>query len=493
MTSFGSSFHAVVIIGAGISGLALTWRLERLGIRPLVLDGTPRVGETWRRRHEQLRLNTHRHFSQLPGLALPREAGPFASRDAVIRYLEAYIRKFRSPIRFGISVAGIERLDDGWRLQTTQGEVLACHVVVATGRERIPVVPRWPGLSKFTGRLIHAADFGDVENYRDRSILVVGGGNSSIDVLNHLVRMRTGQLWLSVRTGTTIVPTWLLGIPVQRLSGVMSWFPPRLVDHLLTMTEHVAFGDLRSFGLPGSSVGAATRLAQEGVAPAVDDGFIAALKSGQIAVVPAVASFEHENVVLSDKRRLQPDVVIAATGYSPGLENLVGHLDVLDARGIPRFQGAEADAAHPGLWFLGMRPQLFGNFHAARRDSGPLARKIARAIDGGQAVRTAVRKGDSPSGQSAVVASCTGIDGDPPAGSRNRHTRLEARLLAGPRGTQDKLGAEAISDGGDNRQPYPAATGACAGAFEAVGQAGQCLRRHDWPVVGDDQVSIRRE
>ncbi|MCR4265901.1 NAD(P)/FAD-dependent oxidoreductase [Nitratireductor sp. ZSWI3] len=380
MTSPDRSFHPVVIIGAGISGLALAWRLERLNIRPLILDGAPRVAETWRRRHEQLRLNTHRHFSQLPGHPLPQDAGAFASRDAVVRYLEAYADGLRCPIKFGISVSRIDRQGDGWRLRTTEDDVLARHVVVATGRERVPVVPRWPGVESFTGKLLHAADFGDVQAYRDRCILVVGGGNSGIDVLNHLVRIRTSDLWLSVRGGTTIVPMWLLSIPVQRLSGVMSWLPTWLVDRLLQGTERAAFGNLRHYGLPQCPVGAVTRLARVGVAPAIDDGFVEALKNGQVIALPAVTRFERDKVVLADLREVRPDIVIAATGYSPGLEGMVGHLDVLDEKGIPHFQGAEADPKLPGLWFIGMRPRLSGNFHAAVRDSQALSKRIAQTL-----------------------------------------------------------------------------------------------------------------
>jgi cation diffusion facilitator CzcD-associated flavoprotein CzcO len=380
MTSPDRTFHPVVIIGAGVSGLALAWRLERLGIRPLVLDGAARIAETWRRRHEQLRLNTHRHFSQLPGRHPLRDAGVFASRDAVVRYLETYAGGLRCPIRFGISVSRIDRQGHGWRLRTTDGDVLARHVVVATGRERVPVVPRWPGVESFTGRVIHAADFGDVHAYRDRSILVVGGGNSGVDVLNHLVRIKTRELWLSVRTGTSIVPTRFLGIPVQRLSGIMNWLPTRLVDRSLNMTERLAFGDLRRFGLPHRSAGAATRLENEGVAPAIDNGFVEALKNGQVIALPAVARLERDKVVLADLREVRPDIVIAATGYSPGLEGMVGHLDVLDEKGIPRMNGTVAEPNLFGLWFLGMKPRLYGNFHAAVRDSRTLSKRIAQTL-----------------------------------------------------------------------------------------------------------------
>lgn len=113
------------------------------------------------------------------------------------------------------------------------------------------------------------------------------------------------------------------------------------------------------------------------MAPAIDDGFVDALRAGRVKLVPAITGFDQDRVHLTDKQTLTPDVVLCATGYCPGLERLVGHLDVLDSKGVPRFQGAESRDDVPGLWFLGMKPRLYGTFHAARRDSRALARRIA--------------------------------------------------------------------------------------------------------------------
>ncbi|MCO6439555.1 MAG: NAD(P)/FAD-dependent oxidoreductase [Nitrococcus mobilis] len=373
----GTDPEPVVIIGAGISGLALAWRLERLGIDPLILDAADRFADTWRQRHPQLRLNTHRRFSRLPGRPLSRSVGDFASRETIIEYIESYGRALTSRITFGIDVRRIERTGDAWQLQAGAGEVRARQVVVATGRERLPKIPNWPGIATYRGTLRHAVEFGAVEQYRGKSVLVVGCGNSAVDMLNHLVRVETADLSVAVRNGAAIVPLKLCGVPVPRLSGLMSRLPTRLVDRLLTLTQHLAFGDLSRLGLPEAGIGAATRLARYGVAPAIDDGFVDALKAGRVTPVPGVAGFEHDRVRLTDNRALTPDVVLCATGYSPELENLVGHLDVLDSKGVPRFQGAESRDDVPGLWFLGMKPRLYGTFHAARRDSRALAKRIA--------------------------------------------------------------------------------------------------------------------
>lgn len=373
----GPDPEPVVIIGAGISGLALAWRLERLGIDPLILDAADGFADTWRRRHPQLRLNTHRVFSRLPGRPLPRSVGGFASRETIIDYIDNYGRALTSRIAFGIDVRRMDRIGGCWNLQTGAGKVRARQVVVATGRERLPKIPDWPGIASYRGTLRHAADFGAVEQYRGKRVLVVGCGNSAVDMLNHLVRVETAELSVAVRNGAAIIPLRLWGVPVPRLSGLMSPLPTRLVDRLLTLTQHLAFGDLSRFGLPEAGIGAATRLAQAGVAPAIDDGFIGALKAGRVKLVPAVTGFDQGRVLLADNQTFTPDVVLCATGYSPGLERLVGHLDVLDSKGVPRFHGAERRDEVPGLWFLGMKPRLYGTFHAARRNSRALARRIA--------------------------------------------------------------------------------------------------------------------
>lgn len=113
----------------------------------------------------------------------------------------------------------------------------------------------------------------------------------------------------------------------------------------------------------------------------MDDGFVEALKSGRATVVPVVERFEDSGVVLTDGRTLYPEAVICATGYRPGLEAMVGHLDVPDGCGIPRRRGPGAhNEACPGLWFIGMWPRLEGTFHAARMESRGIARKIHQAL-----------------------------------------------------------------------------------------------------------------
>ena len=366
----------VLIVGAGSAGLAAAHALRRTGIAASILDKGTRVAETWRQRHPQLRLNTHRLLSGLPGLSMPASDGAFPRRDTVVHYLETYASRLGVPIKFGVNVERVDQTGQGWRVQTNHRAFIADHVIFATGHDRVPHVPGYPGLECYRGETRHAAGFGDLAHYRNRKVLVVGAGNSGSDVLNHLVRIETDRLWVSIRHGPVVFPTRLAGIPVQLLSPLLEWLPVRLVDRLLTLTEQVAFGDLSRWGMRKHETGGATRLSEDGVAPAIDNGFVTALKHGSIQVVPAVESFEPDRVRLADGRRIAPDIVVFATGYRTGLEQVIGHLALLDERGVPMIHGAEQDPRYPGIWFTGMRPMLSGFFRAA----GSTGEAIARAI-----------------------------------------------------------------------------------------------------------------
>ena len=177
-----------------------------------------------------------------------------------------------------------------------------------------------PGPSGFTGRLVHAADFGEAANYRRNSVLVAGAGNSGFDVLNHLIKVETGPLWLSARHAPTILPKRVFNLAVHKYSTSTARLPVAVADLVIAGVQRIAFGDISKLGLPAMAGGGATRLSNESVALATDDGTVAAMKAGRIAVVPVIRSFDGANVILDDGRVLTPDVVIAATGYRSGLE-----------------------------------------------------------------------------------------------------------------------------------------------------------------------------
>lgn len=102
---------------------------------------------------------------------------------------------------------------------------------------------------------------------------------------------------------------------------------------------------------------------------------MADVKSGRVEIVPAVVGFDGDDVILADESRIQPDAVIAATGYRRALADLVGHLDILDATGRPVVSRGRQHPSAPGLFFNGYEADLTGQLRLMRFG----ARGIAKA------------------------------------------------------------------------------------------------------------------
>lgn len=366
----------VVIVGAGSAGLAVAAELQRREIAAIVLERGPSVATSWRARHEDLRLNTIRWLSDLPGLRMPRSYGRWVSRDDYISYLEHFAEECGLEVRCEVEVHRIDRSGDLWRLNTSDGDVSADHVVVATGYDRVPWVPDWPGRATFEVPLIHVAHHRRAADFAGQRVLLVGAGNSGIEVGGHLVEAGVAELWVSVRTPPSIVPREILGLPLHPLSVASRRLPEPVLDSNIRLISRLAFGNLETYGLPTPELGAYERLRTTGVTVAVDQGFVRHVKAGHVQLVPEVERLERRSVILSDGRRVGPDVVIAATGFRRGLDGLVGHLGVLDVGGLPAAGSARPSSDAPGLWFTGFRAAIDGMLRLHRIE----ARRIADTI-----------------------------------------------------------------------------------------------------------------
>jgi hypothetical protein len=158
----------------------------------------------------------------------------------------------------------------------------------------------------------------------------------------------------------------------------MFHLPPSLADTILRFLRSLRLGDLSEFGLPTPEEGAFASAHLRGISPSIIDAdVINAVKRNEIEVVRTVAFVDTGGVSLVDGTLIQPEVVIAATGYRPGLESMVGHLDVLDDLGVPQIMAPKP--ASKGLWFIGYQlgPSLLG---IAGQQSRPLARMIAKDL-----------------------------------------------------------------------------------------------------------------
>ena len=389
-----------IVAGAGPAGLAAAAVLSRRGFDVLVIERGPAVGMRWRERYEELRLNTMRVFSTLPGYRFERRYGRYPRREDLVEYLDRYAAHHRLTIRFGTELHGVEAAGDGgWRLETSGAPLLARYAVVATGYDAVPSMPHWPGSDSFTAELIHAADFRAAADYRGRDVLIVGAGNTGIDIAGHLLDAGA-SVRLAMRTPPNIFPRDWGPIPLQPLAIMGEKQPARISDAIGFLLQRAILGDLTKYGIPRAPEGYESRFRRTFTGPAVDDGFVAALKAGRTRVVAPIDRFDGREVVLADGTRLRPDAVICATGYRRGLEPIVGHLGVLRPDGLPiRYLGAPELPAAPRLYFAG----FWGGNGGQIRWAPIIARRIGRAAARDRKQLGAFSRSSAPAAPSGEV------------------------------------------------------------------------------------------
>ena len=369
----------VIVVGAGPAGLAVAGAAGDRGLEVEVLEAGPSVATSWRRHYDRLHLHTTRRLSGLPGQAIPAAAGRWVGRNDFIAYLEDYAAKRRLNIRFGTEVTRLDPEDGGWLAETSSGAMRARRVVVATGYNRAPAIPGWPGRDTFTGELVHSSAYRNPAPFRGRDVLVVGAGNSGAEIAADLVEGGARKVWLSVRTPPNIVRRNVGPLANQHLGIAVHRLPARLVDQVSLLMQKVTIGDLSRFGLQPPRKGIYTRILEEHI-PLIDVGFLGHLRKGEIEVVPAVEKFSGAEVSCGD-RKLRPDVVIAATGFLRGLEPIVGHLGVLGPTGRPKVPAPDSDPSAPGLFFIGYSNPIIGNLHDVSRVARKLSRSMAETSD----------------------------------------------------------------------------------------------------------------
>jgi putative flavoprotein involved in K+ transport len=348
--------------------------LARRGIEAVVLEQDSRLGGTWARRYDRLHLHTVRGFSGLAHFPIPSHYGRYLSRDDVVAYLEAYARHFGLRVMTNMAIAAIRPAssDSRWDVHPVDGDAWRAPVVViATGQYRVPVIPPWPGRETYAGRLVHSTDYKNASPFVGQRILVVGAGNSGAEIATDLIDHGAASVAISIRTPPPIVPRDPFGFPVQRTSIVLSLLPPAIANHLGRTTARIVLGDLTRYGLPRAEFAPYTTKR----VPLIDVGFVDALKRGRVRVKPAVSALTVDGAIFADGTTAAVDAIVAATGFTTGLESMLDVPGALDEAGEPRATSGEP-TAWPGLYFTGFIHSLRGHLFEANRASRRLARHI---------------------------------------------------------------------------------------------------------------------
>jgi cation diffusion facilitator CzcD-associated flavoprotein CzcO len=366
----------VIVVGAGPAGLAVARELgHRHSISALVVEKAAAPAISWRNRYDNFRLNTNGYLSHLPGQRIPLRSGRWPSKEDMVGYFDSYVQRQHITLALGCEVNRIDRTGTCWRADTTRGEIHAPAIVLATGRYRTPAIPPWPGLSQFSGEVVHSADFRNAWPFRDRRVLVVGAGNSAADIAVQLAGNGASKVWLAVRTPPHLVRRAIGPIPSDVFLELFARVPARLVDPVIARLNRVLLGDVSPYGFGNPPLGLKATVETRGRIPTLADELVGVVRAGRIDVVAAVSSLLRDRVMLADGTTVAPDVIIAATGFDPDLDGLIGHLGVLDDHGNPR--GGFSSDLGDGMFAIGHGIPPNGPLRAIRLAATPLADTIA--------------------------------------------------------------------------------------------------------------------
>ena len=335
-----------LVIGAGQAGLSTSHHLKRRGIDHVVLDANEHPGGAWQHRWKSLTMHDVHGIASLPDLDVPDAIESEPARDFVPSYFGEYEQRFALSVLRPVRVSRVESAAQLLRVTADAGSWLTRTIVNATGTWDQPFMPYYPGVEEFRGRQLHTVDYTSPEDFAGKRVLVVGGGQSAIQLLGEIAPLAAGTVWATRRP-----PIWRTE-PFDRNIGRAA---VALVEERVRQ------------GLPPQSVVSVTGSIlreQERAAEAL----------GAYERRPMFDRLEADGARWADDSFEPVDIIIWATGFRP----VISHLAPLHLRGP--LGGIQLDGTTA---VVDPRVQLVGY--------GPSASTIG-ANRGGRAAAVAVRK-----------------------------------------------------------------------------------------------------
>jgi putative flavoprotein involved in K+ transport len=390
----------VLIVGAGQAGIAMSEHLGAKDVPHLVVE-RDRVAERWRSwRWDSLVANGPAWHDRFPGLEFDSDPDGFPTKDEVADYLAAYAKRIDAPIRTGIDVTSVRKVEGqpGFRVETSDGTIYARYVVAATGAFQKPIIP--PVVPQTSGlHQIHSSGYHNPQQLPDGAVLVVGAGSSGVQIADEL-RQAGRRVYLAVgphdrppRSYRGRDFCWWLGV-----LGKWDLAAPPLGAEHVTIAVSGAHGghtvDFRGLartgvtltGLAGPFVDGVMHFADD-LRTNIDNGdanYLSMLDEADAYIVrngldlpeePQARQFLPDPDCLVDPlRELDLDAagvtsIIWATGFAFDYGWL--RVDAFDERGKPVHQ--RGVSAEPGIYFLGLPWQsrrgssfIWGVWHDAK-------------------------------------------------------------------------------------------------------------------------------
>lgn len=378
--------HAL-IIGAGCSGFTTAKRLADAGLGFDWFEMSDRVGGNWAygnpngrsAAYASLHIDTSKWRLQFEDFPCPADWPDFPHHSLIDQYFNAYVDHFglRARIRFRHQVRRVWQEGQDWHAEVEGPEGPAIHgpyshVVVANGHHWDPNNPDIPG--SFAGTEFHARDYRtpfDPVDMRGRTIVVVGLGNTAVDIASELGQRSLGtRLIVAARRGVWVLPKYLNGKPMDK-TPLPPWVPGWLKRRLGAAAVRRAVGNMEDYGLPRPDH------APLEAHPTVSSEFLLRCGNGDIEVKPMVTARDGDALVFADGSREKVDVLIYATGYRLSFPFLSHEDAPVTHNHLPLFKRmVQADPRLHGLWFMGLAQPLPTLVNFAEQQSKLLAAQM---------------------------------------------------------------------------------------------------------------------
>ena len=362
--------HDTLIIGGGQAGLATGYYLKQQGRDFVILDANERIGDSWRKRWDSLRLFTPARYDSLPGMRFPAPPDYFPTKDEMADYLEEYVARFELPVRTGVKVDCLSR--QGSRFVVTAGNLRleADHIVVAMASYQKPRIPSFAQNLDPSIVQLHSLDYRNPSQLQEGGVLIIGAGNSGAEIALEVAREH---------------PVWLSGRDVGHVPFRTDGLAARLL--LTRLTLRFLFHRVLTVNTPVGRKVRPTVISHGGPLIRIKPNDIAA---AGIERVPRTVGVRDGLPVLEDNRVLDVANVIWCTGFDPGFS----WIDLSIFEGTEPVHERGVIANEPGLYFVGLH-FLYAlsstMIHGVGRDAEYVAQAIASGIHGARGVTKSAR------------------------------------------------------------------------------------------------------